>query len=162
MRRVAAILVAFVLGCASVPQLQRVERPEPVNEKWLILAPDLAQHVPEWHRRFVEALGTGDIFIVAAHGADYENDWWFGIGDAEHARPSGKWSMMAGFLRLKLKPSTKLIILSCNEGGHILGIPNVYQPMQTLWAKPGEDVRRLPDGSTRWLAGDVDDFVVVR
>jgi hypothetical protein len=162
MRRLTAILVAFVLGCASVPQLQRVERPEPASSRWIIMAPDLAPYLPEWDRRFAEALGHNNFHMLVAHGADYRDDWWMGIGPAETARPTMTVRFMVKFLIATLEPGTEIIVLSCNPGGVVLNIPHVYQPLTILWAKPGDDVRTLPDGTTRHLAGDVDDFYATR
>jgi hypothetical protein len=161
MKRLTAILVAFVLGCASVPQLQRVERPEPVNEKWLILAPDLALYVPEWHRQFCDALGRSDVYVVACHGTDWRNQWMYGLGDAVNARPVGHVRNLVAWVRLSIGPDRPLVLLICNPGSVLLNEPNVYQALTSVWAKPGEDIREM-EGHWRVLAGGPDDFVRVR
>jgi hypothetical protein len=161
MPRIAAIFVAFVLGCASVPQLQRVERPEPASSRWIIMAPDLAPYLPEWDRRFAESFGHTNFRILVAHGAEHKGDWYLGIGNAKEARPVMPWRLMVKATRMQVKDDTELVVLSCNEGGVVLGLPHVWQPVTVLWAKPGDDIRRLPDGSMRHLASDVDDFICV-
>jgi hypothetical protein len=162
MRRLTAILVAFVLGCASVPQLQRVERPEPASNRWTILAPDLAPHIPEWDRRFAEALGHNNFHILAAHGGEHNGGWWLGVGTQMDARPSMPVRLMVRAIRQQIGDGPYIIILSCNPGGIVLSEPKILQATTIIWAKPGDDVRRLPDGSTRHLAGDVDDFYVTQ
>jgi hypothetical protein len=160
MKRLTAILVAFVLGCASVPQLQRVERPEPVNEKWLILAPDLAAFVPEWHRQFEDALGDR-VFLIAAHGTEWRGSWMYGLGNAEQARPVGHVDSLVSWVRMSVGKDVKVCLLICNPGGFVCSQPNVVQSTTSIWARPGDDVRKQPDGKWRHLAGGVDDFVLV-
>jgi hypothetical protein len=162
MSRVTALFVAFVLGCASVPQLQRVERPEPASKRWTILAPDLAPHVPEWDRRFAEALGHNRFHILVAHGGEHLGDWWLGVGTAETARASMPVRLMVRAIRQQIGDEPFIIILSCNPGGIVLSEPKILQATTIVWAKPGDDVRTLPDGTTRHLAGDVDDFYATR
>ena len=158
--RLPLILLLLLAGCASAPKLEQPEKQWPVGDKWLVLAPDLAPYVEEWHDLFVAA-GVDDPYLIVFHGVSWQQDWWYGVGRIEEARPVGHVAKLVGFVRKKLGPDRNLVVISCNSHGYILGMPNVYQADRVVWAKPGPDMRLTPTG-WRCLAGDAGDFLVVR
>jgi hypothetical protein len=160
MRRLTAILVAFVLGCASVPQLQRVEQRRWTDDKkWASLSEDVEPSVAKWYEAF-EAAGVDNPFMLVAHGATKDGRWAYCPGTALMPRwsESGYMDDLIELWRGMIGPDRPIVLITCNECGYYPNHPNVWYCNRSVWVVPGPDVRQNFRGQIVDWAGDPGDF----
>jgi len=130
-----AVLV-LVVGCATpleAPETQ-VEPIKPAIRLTHLTGFPMSVDLADMMRLWVREVGTryDDAFIVMVHGSTVKGEWW--------ASPSLSskvpMQVLVDRLRRRIGPDRRIVLVSCNKGGHALIGENVSYATNVVWAVP--------------------------
>lgn len=90
----------------------------------------------EVSRRFPNA------FVIICHGSDINGVWY--MFPAELPFPVRAADYMAA-VRKAVPIERPVVMITCNPGGHCLGIPGVFHAMDDVWFVPDKSIPEEPD-----------------
>lgn len=137
----ALILIGFLLGSVHNTTPKYASQYARVTVS-MHVAPDaaVAASASFWRtevsRRFPNAV------VIICHGGDINGVWYMFPADLPF--PVRAADYMAS-VRKAVPIERPIVMVTCNPGGHCLGIPGVFHAMDNVWFVPDKSIPEEPD-----------------
>jgi hypothetical protein len=149
MKHLALILALLICGCTAKPALVK---PKPTIINWSTATIPMTS-ANAWAKEAEKRLGTSNFCLLVCHGVTIDGEWTL-VPDAP--RKSLRVADVAWTLR-NIHWQRPLVVVSCNEGAHLLDTPNTLYGRRIIWSVPNSSTPLWAFRRSDWI-GRIEDF----